>query len=439
MRLATLPAALLLGTLTLSVAAIAGCADDADPTTHVDPIEAVDDAKDREDIANMIEKDLDPDTAADANGAVPGDPGADFDQDGIPDALEEQLLRKYRPYYKFSKEGDKEEDNRPSDPVAEIENAQLKMISGDNDVSDPIAGCGRASDKHLVPAASLYECKPEASFLKAKAVSKYCLNIADARYAGVSAAEAKEKSTGFYGHVTKDKVNGHDAYRLEYWQFYAFNNQDITVLGMGSFGDHEGDWTGMELWYDLTTKSIVKLDYMIHGKEVFFNIPAGTKATCTSCFQTVKGAKYDPNVGSFHDDKERPKYNDNAAEFWNDETGTMHTVLYVERGGHEGWPGKWGKAEIDLGPVTIRNNAHNGEGASYLVNVPKDRPLNLGELDHPLTKSARMILEFNGHWGCTNTKDLFGQAPQRRSPVGPGMHCEWHMADGSKAVPGCEH
>lgn len=429
MRLAALPAALLLGTLTLA----AGCAVDTDDD------EIVDESESPIELANMIEKDLDPETAAQAKNAIAGDPNADFDQDGIPDALEEQLLRKYRPYYKFSKEGDKVEANRPADPVAEIENSQLKQMSGDNDVSDPIAGCGRAGDKHLVPAASLYTCKPEVSFLKAKAVSKYCLNIADARYGGVSAGEAKANSTGLYGHVTKDKVNGHDAYRLEYWQFYAFNNQDISVLGMGSFGDHEGDWTGFELWYDLTTKSIAKIDYMIHGKEVFFNVPPGTKPACKSCFQAVKGAKYDPNVGSFHDANERAKYNDNAAEFWNDDSGTMHTVLYIERGGHEGWPGKWGKAEIKVGPMTVKNNAHNGEGANYLVAAPADRPLNLGEIAHPLTKNARLILEFNGHWGCTNTKDLFGKAPQRRSPVGPGMHCEWHMPDGSKAAPGCEH
>lgn len=435
MRFAAVPAGLFLAAFTL-----AACADDTEPTTAVDPLAAaVDDAESPTKLANMIGSELDPETAASAPDAKAGDPNADFDRDGIADALEEQLLRKYRPYYKFAKEGDKIEVNRPADPVAEIENAQLKTISGDNDVSDPIAGCGRASDKHLVPADTLYSCKPEVSFLNAKAVSNYCLNIADARYGGVSAEEAKAKSTGLFGHVTKDKVNGHDAYKIEYWQFYAFNNQDITVLGMGSFGDHEGDWTGLQLWYDTTTKTIAKLDYLIHGKELVFDIPVGTTATCRSCFQTVKGAHYDPNVGSFFDDAERPKYNDNQAEFWNDDAGTMHTVLYVERGGHEGWPGKWGKAEIDLGITTIHNNAHNGEGASYLVNSPTDRPLNLGEIDHPLTKNARLILEFNGHWGCTNAKDLFGKAPQRRSPVGPGMHCEWRMPDGSKAAPGCEH
>lgn len=435
MRTAALPAVFLLGMLTL--AACGG--DDVDLATGQDPLESAEDLRDRAALADLIGKGLDPETAADARSVAPGDVAADFDQDGIPDALEEQLLRRFRPFYKFSKEGSKVEENRPADPVAEIESSQLKQMSGDEDVSGPVAGCGRPDDKHLVPAASLYSCKPEVSFLRTKAVSKYCLNLADARYAGVSAEEAKAKSTGFYGHVTKDKVNGHDAYRIEYWQFYAFNNQDITVLGMGSFGDHEGDWTGLQVWYDLATKSVAKLDYLIHGKEILFNFPADTKATCTSCFQAIKGAHYDPNVGSIQDDRERPKYDDNQAEVWIDETGAMHTVLYIERGGHEGWPGRWGNSDVKAGPIPIRLNAHNGEGQSYLVTAPADRPLNLGEIEHPLTKDARLILEFNGHWGCTNAKDLFGLGPQRRSPVGPSMHCEWHMPDGSKAAPGCEH
>lgn len=435
MRIAALLPALL---ATLTIAACS-TAEDADPTAEA-PVEAKDDTATQKDLAKVIADDLDPETKAESASATPGDANADFDQDGIADALEEQLLRKYLPYYKFSKEGDKIEANRPADPIAEMESSQLKLMEGDNDVSDPIDGCGRASDKHLVPAASVYTCKPEVSFLKAKAVSKYCLNIADARYGGVSMEEAKKNSTGFYGHVTKDKVNGHDAYRIEYWQFYAFNNQDISILGAGSFGDHEGDWTGFQLWYDLTTKSVAKLDYLIHGKELTFNVPEGTKSSCKSCFQTVKGAHYDANPGNFFNDTDRPKYNDNSAEFWNDENGEMHTVLYVERGGHEGWPGPWGKAEaVDLGVTTIHNNAHNGLGDNYLVVPPPGRPLNLGEIDHPLTSSARTILQFNGHWGCTNSHDLFGKAPQRRSPVGPGMHCEWRMPDGSKAAPGCEH
>ncbi|MBX3233323.1 MAG: hypothetical protein KIT84_33550 [Labilithrix sp.] len=390
------------------------------------------DAEQQAELSAILAKDVDPTTAAEAT-----DP-ADLDQDGIPDALEEQLIRRYRPYYELTKEGNKTEAHLPSDAIAEIETSQLKEMKGDDDVSAPLAGCGNARDKHLVPAQSLLTCKPETSYTRNKKITKYCLNHADARRAGVSVAEAKAKATGLYGHVSNDLVNGRATYKIEYWQYWAFNDQDITVLGLGSFGDHEGDWTGVEVWVDRETKAVAKLGYMIHGIEVFFTVPAGTKAACTSCFTSVKGAKYNPSVGSIFDDRERPKFDDNQAEFWIDAQGFEHVKLYIERGGHEGWPGTWGKAEHKAGPITIKLNAHSGGGVGWLVADVKDRAFNLGEVAHPLTTAARVIIDFNGHWGCTNAKDVFGLGPQRRSPVGPAMHCEWRWPDG-KSVPGCAH
>lgn len=438
MRKLLLPVLLRSRLLTLSALLFLGaCATEEESSTTGTLATAPDEARQEQELADVIKQDLDPVTVSESK-AQPGDPNADFDQDGIPDVLEEQLLRRYRPYYEFTKEGDDVEEHRPSDAVAEVESSQLKQMSGDDDVSDPIAGCGRASDQHLIPASSVLTCKPETSFAKAKKITTYCLNHANARYAGVSADEAKKKATGLYGHVSPDKVNGHNAYKIEYWQFYAFNNQDITVLGMGSFGDHEGDWTGVQVWYDREADVIAKVGYMIHGKEVFFNVPPGTKASCKSCFNTVKGKKFNPNVGSIFDDAEYPKYNDNQAEFWIDEQGREHVKLTIERGGHEGWPGKWGKGEHKAGPVTIKINGHSGGGLAYLVADVKDRAWNLGEVAHPLTPGARVILDFNGHWGCTNAKDVFGLGPQRRSPVGPAMHCEWKWPDG-KSVAGCEH
>src|SRR4051812_21427739 len=52
----------------------------------------------------------------------------DRDHDGIPDATEELLLRRYRPYYKFSRDDDgHDEDYRPANPVEELRNAQLRI------------------------------------------------------------------------------------------------------------------------------------------------------------------------------------------------------------------------------------------------------------------------------------------------------------------------
>ncbi len=418
--------------------ALVACSSGDDPAQTDDHQTENLDADRQAQLAKMIGANVDPMTAAESK-SLAGDPNADFDQDGIPDVLEEELLRQYRPYYKFSKDGDKGEEFGPADAVAEITNSQLKQTTGDDGTTDPLSGCGRPGDQHLVPASSLLTCNPDTSYLAAKAVSTYCLNIADARYHGVSIDEAKAKATGFYGHVAKDTVNSHPAYKVEYWQFYAFNNQDITVLGLGEFGKHEGDWTGVSVWYDVTTKKIAKIEYLIHGTPIDFNIPVGATPTCSDCFGSMKGAHYNPNVGNFHDANERPAYNDNQAEFYMDAQAREHVVVYIERGGHETWPGAWGKAEIDLGVTTFYNGSHNGAGASYLVPDIADRPVNLGEVDHPLTPDARLILSFNGHWGCTNSNDLFGLAPHRSSPVGPSMHCEWKWPTGSGAAKGCEH
>jgi hypothetical protein len=370
--------------------------------------------------------------------ATGGDTTPDRDGDGIADSLEELLIRRYRPYYRFSQSGGHDEDRRPADAVTEVQHAQLKkMSSPGNGVGDPVAGCGRKGDFHLDPPASLLTCDPNASFAVSPAKSTLCLNIDNDRYGGVSFAEAKAEATGFYAHVANDVVNGHPAYKIEYWQFFAFNNQDITVLGMGSYGDHEGDWTSVQVWFDRTEQRVAQLLYLIHGKSVSFHMPAAAaQPACRSCMIAVKGAHYDPNVGNFLDAAARPAYDDNEAEFFVDGSGFKHVVVYIERGGHEFWPGAWGHAQIDAGPVAFHLNPHNGEGTQYLVPDVAGRPLGVGEVDRPLTPEADIVLSYNGHWGCTNDTDVGG--PVRTSPIGPAIHCSWKWpARGPVAA--CEH
>jgi hypothetical protein len=434
-------AALAMGAVACSAAA--GDTDDAsdDALTNgsddARDVEAAPEAPGRRDeLARVIAAHLDPQTFP-----TPAafDATTDADKDGIADSLEEDLLRRYRPYYKFSKSGSSDETYRPADPVTEITYSQLREHQGDSDVSDPLPGCGRAGDHHLTPASQLFSCKPDTNFQVAKAKKDYCLNIADARYGGVPMAEAKTDATGLVGHVINDTVNGHAAYKIEYWQFFAFNNQDITFLGLGSFGDHEGDWTGVQLWFDRVVSKIVKVEYLIHGKSITFNIPANAKPTCKGCFQTVKGSQWNiTNLGNFFDANERLKYQDNQAEFFIDANGYRHVVVYLEHGAHENWPGAWGHAEIDIGFETVHLNPHGGDGTQYLVPDIMTRPFNAGEVAHPLTPDARIVLNYDAYWGCTNTKDLLGFGPQRRSPIGPAIHCEWKWPTGG-SVAQCEH
>jgi hypothetical protein len=395
--------------------------------------EDIDDASDTEADSDPEELDrvVDLITGA-ADGPV--EAGADVDHDGIADAVEEMLIRRYRPYYRFSKAGDADEAFRPANPVLQVTSAQLHTYYTDaNGTTGSLAGCGRASDQHLDPPEQLYTCRTDTSWLVSPVKSTYCLNFDNARYAGASWADVQAKATGLYGHVTQAKIDGHAAYKIEYWQFFAFNNQDISILGVDTFGDHEGDWTGLEVWFDRELHRLVKVKYMIHGKSVSFKIPQ-TPSTCRNCTIDVKGPNFAPNPPNFFDDPRA--YDDNQAQFFIDDKGFKHVVAYIERGGHEFWPGAWGHASISVGPASFGLNPHNGEGPAYLVPDITDRVFNLGEVAHPLTRAAKVVLPFNGMWGCTNTKELSILGPVRRSPVGPALHCSWNFP-GKGPIAGC--
>lgn len=358
----------------------------------------------------------------------------DRDGDRVADSIEELMLRRYRPFYKFS-DKDGGESYRPADPLAEIEHAQLKVMNANGTgTSDPLA-CGTPGDRHLAPAETLYQCRSDASFVVNPVKTGYCLNIDNDRYHGVSTDEARANATGLYGHVAPTTINGHDAYKIEYWQFFAFNNQDISILGFGSPGDHEGDWTSVQLWFDRELGRIVKIRYLIHGKEATFTIPP-TAASCRDCMIAVAGSNFDPSPKNFFEDP--AAYSDNQAEFYVDANGFKHVVVYIERGGHETWPGAWGFGEQKVRLLSFRVNPHDGRGVSYLVASPPDRLFNLGEVAAPLTRAGDIMLPFNGYWGCTNADQILIFGGSRRSPVGPALHCSWRWPDGT-TVDGCEH
>jgi hypothetical protein len=354
---------------------------------------------------------------------------ADLDKDGIADAVEEMMLRRYRPYFKWTA-GEK---FGPSSPVSEIMNAQLMTYDWDGTGTSGPLSCGRSGDHHLDPPESLFTCRGDASNLENPEPSNYCLNIANARYGGVSIEEAKSRATGLYGHVSPTTMNGHDAYQIEYWQFFPYNGQDVSILGIDSFGDHEGDWTSVQLWYDLVDRRLAKIRYLLHGKEATFTIPKVT-TPCRNCQVELRGNNYNTTLPNLL--QEPGPYSENAAQFWIDDIGYRHVVVYIERGGHEFWPFPWGYAANKTGPFEFKLNEHDGDGLNYLVPDTSDHVFNLGEVENPVGKAGKFMLQYNGIWGCTNTKELVLFGPQRRSPGGPALHCSWNWLDG-RTVDGC--
>ncbi|HEY8076691.1 MAG TPA: hypothetical protein VIF62_21345, partial [Labilithrix sp.] len=298
-------------------------------------------------------------------------------------------------------------------------------------------GCGAAPNYHLDPVSTLFTCRKDTSFLSNFAKTTYAINVADADYGGVSFAEYEKNGEGFFGHVVSDTVNNHPAYKIEYWQYYAYNNQDLGVPGFREFGDHEGDWTGLQVWYDRTENRIAQVLYLIHGRKAWFHYTAAmVTPTCASCFVAIKGPKYNASPGNFFDAAHTPEYTDNQSEIWFDDKKSPHVVIHVENGGHESWPGAWGHADIDLKITTWHPNPHKGDGTKMIAPVPTNRPLNAGEVKSPMTSDFATILQYNGYWGNTNADDL--NVRLRKSPPGPASHCEWKFPDRG-SITACEN
>lgn len=240
-------------------------------------------------------------------------------------------------------------------------------------------------------------------------------------------------ATGLYAHVTKIRLNtGSDDYdnrnilssespgdkvfyKIEYWQLYSFNEAHA-----GPAGEHEGDWTTVQLLYNplggINEDSIEAVYHYEHGKlQLKFKMPSVTAAfdhpmePATDRFVDFRGS----NFGEGCSDASSGHCNDNTIIFAQD-PATMrftHPVVYIENGGHEPWPTNEGFFTAASG--------HNGDDIehSYLTKTPP----NLGEVEFPFdVPGAMQIMQFNGSWGAQN-----GGAK------GPSLHWEWTWPENS--------
>jgi hypothetical protein len=341
----------------------------------------------------------------------------DLDRDGIADEVEEMLLMKFRPYYKFSeefpdREEKKEENYLPTDALWQIKYAQI--ITFVNGLAFPLKTCGSSPDYHADPPEQLLTCTGgDTDITKNPAKTSYMLNFMDDKRPGLFEGESKNDgwrrvrrtSPGLYGHVVPEGNTG--LYKIEYWQFFAYNGCDIHG------GDHEGDWCTIQLWYNPATKKLVKTNHYAHGKSMSFDLLENNVTRHfsgkPSIFSEYRGSNYDTDPGNLKDDPD--KFQDNTVEFYVDENDFEHVVVYLERDSHEFWPTMYGSW-----PAV---NEHNGAGEQYLTAYNPDKPLNLGEVENPLSEEARVILRFNGTWG------FYHHEPYGSSPPGPSLHKAW--------------
>lgn len=355
----------------------------------------------------------------------------DDDHDMLDDNVEKHLLEKFRPFLKFSKSDDGAEDYRPEDVSHYIRNS---TICEDPPGWDDSKLAADPNNLLLIPASRRY---PSSDLRKKLTKTGYHLSASDdARHGLPWRVIHTTNSVGLYGHVVpvflEDVTNyvrqaqykgcpaiGKLFYKVEYWQFFGYNNGHQPVGG----GNHEGDWCTVQLLVEPVTEKIKMVLMYTHGKEirfdmskVFVNQVTTDKNGLTVLQLTGPNFLLHPADMDVNDDERDTDQgqNDNIIRFTGD--GFTHPVVYLEHGSHEFYPSENWRYGANKGGKRYFTPNHNGDDPeSYLAGTPP----NLGEVGFPLPDSpaASIILHYNGIWGCYEYYNS--------NPPGPTLHYEW--------------
>lgn len=366
-------------------------------------------------------------------------PYTDTDLDGIDDNVENQLLGRFSPYYKFSHSRGSQDLYRPTDIMYYLRCSELNTSgeeSGNNTILQNRQLAASPGEIFLGSNSN----KPFGSPMITQQYHKtsYHLNplervegIAESqpgRHGNSWAEVLSIKNIGLYGHVVPIKLakprdydrkrvlTGNDEgtlyYKIEYWQFFGFNE-----TGAAGIENHEGDWTTVQLLYNPATDKPEAVFHYAHGK-IEFRFFLDETATATELvtppqkqpiewYKEYRGSNYG-KYGDIVSLKENFSYN--TLRMLRDPLTRefSHPFVYIEWGAHEFWP-----TESGFFPFVP---THNGEGYSLLTSTP----LNVGEVEYPGTLpvnrgiEAMIVTRFNGYWGS-----LGGPPP------GPSLHYQW--------------
>jgi hypothetical protein len=365
----------------------------------------------------------------------------DLDLDGIPDALEDSLLARYRPYYRVSNDGG-EEPERPTDPIWYIRHSTLLKDGDENSTPVVASSALRANSEAIFTTTTA---RGSSNFQVQSCKTQYFLNPDNDYRPGFYNGDGTDwqqivsgGGLGLYGHVARDP-DFPNLYRIEYWQFYGFNLANASLVA-----NHEGDWEGITVIVDSADplKYPDAVIHYVHGKAIRFSSIsqalktqiAGRNATGTPPSYEYTLAEIGPHIvlhGSnwnqtfnsgldVHNDGDLVKMQDSVLELYCTrlqnqlEYECTHPVVYVEWGTHASWPTPtW---------TFIAAPNHNGTGAYQYLNAP---PRNLGETWAPRgsTPGADIILNYNGHWGAFS-RSLPGIV-DTSPPLGPALHSLW--------------
>jgi hypothetical protein len=376
---------------------------------------------------------------------------ADRDCDGISDRIETSLLARFRPYYRFSKEGNTGETFRPTDVIEYLRSGE---VDGTGKEGERVLLTNQALNLNVLGVLNLNEqdhdryCQARAAgvwscdsnILRNTRRTDYHMNPANER--GRRGAEWPQvlasKRVGLFGHVVPVRLDnplaydrahvpsgsdgGHTYYKIEYWQFFGYSSNDKV----NDEGDHEGDWDTVQLIYDPGNQAaggapgkVVSVLFYAHGKELRFDMSSaiGSVDMDGGSVREWRGSQYGKPVPELRDDSAQARARNHVVRMFKDPvTGEFaHPVVFVEHGGHEFWP----SAQWEI----FGAQKHRGDDTehSYLTSAPP----NLGEVEHPLSEdpAAKIVLQFNGRWGTysRHLEGIFDNTP----PPGPTLHYEW--------------
>jgi len=359
----------------------------------------------------------------------------DQDQDGIPDAKEREILDKYRPVLLYAKG----EDYRPCDAVWYVRHSSLKAVADEG--SDSVIS---GNDLRADPSRVLTANKPggdwgPSDITRNARRTRYCLNPGNEYRDGYEPGDGydwpdilRTGHVGVYGHV----VPWRNYYEVSYWLFYGYNDSEAWE----DIADHEGDWESVHLLIDPATGWLVKTFHCAHGSEMSFDfsvqgISRAMQSTLVGDVVEFRGPNYD--VSDFNMRTNTDRACNNLVRFYPDpDTGEQtHIMVYVERNTHGSWPSEHWTYKVNVAGRDYGAPPHPGNANMYLSKgVP-----NLGEVEHPLSDEARVILRYNGRWGAYrgHAADTAGTD----TPPGPQLHWQWvwpkqsHLSGLRKSIP----
>jgi len=335
------------------------------------------------------------------------------DGDHLNDAFEMELLQRFRPYYKMSKD----EQYIPSDALYQLKHAVVRkgkvaeslpsFLQPDKDTActvsqkDPLALL--SCDDHRL------------DLLHTMQATGYALDLDNVLRSDPGSGKAVDWDSaisfgaGLYGHVVEDE----GLIKIEYWQYFPYSESNGSGFG------HEGDWETLQLWYDDVQKKLVGVCHWAHGAGICFDMNKAEKLFSEKGFTYYQGADSNHTFKTItakelESNRYPADYQNDAIIFYT-KHNSMHPVVYVEKNTHAFWPTPKGRY--------AEGNSHDGEGHSYLTLFEEEG--NLGELNATLPDAAHrnsLILRYNGLWGAEHES-------LSQPPLGPTQRCQWRYSE----------